>query len=66
MRRARIYALLAGYGSTCDASSIAAPDPEGTWAAKATALSLHHGVLTSIINLETPGHNCVLCLARLR
>ena len=39
-RGARIYAELRGYGMTCDAFSIAAPDPEGTWAAKAMEVAI--------------------------
>ena len=39
-RGARIYAELGGYGSTCDAYSIAAPDPEGAWAAKAMEIAI--------------------------
>jgi 3-oxoacyl-[acyl-carrier-protein] synthase II len=34
-RGARIYAELRGYGSTCDAFSVASPEPEGKWAARA-------------------------------
>jgi 3-oxoacyl-[acyl-carrier-protein] synthase II len=45
-RGARVYALLRGYGSTCDAFSIAAPDPEGTWAAKAMELAIERSGLT--------------------
>ena len=39
-RGARIYAELRGYGMTSDAYSIAAPDPEGTWAAKAMEVAI--------------------------
>ena len=39
-RGARIYAELLGYGSTCDAFSIAIPEPEGRWAAKAMELAI--------------------------
>jgi 3-oxoacyl-[acyl-carrier-protein] synthase II len=45
-RGARIYAELSGYGSTCDAFSIAAPDPEGTWAAKAMEIAIGRSGLT--------------------
>jgi len=39
-RGARVYAELSGYGSTCDAYSVAAPEPEGIWAAKAMELAI--------------------------
>ncbi|MGA2546711.1 MAG: beta-ketoacyl-ACP synthase II [Rectinemataceae bacterium] len=45
-RGARIYAELRGYGSTCDAFSIAAPDPEGTWAAKAMEIAIRRSGLS--------------------
>ncbi len=45
-RGARIYAELGGYGSTCDAFSIAAPDPDGSWAAKAMEIAIQRSGLS--------------------
>ncbi len=39
-RGARIYAVLGGLGMTADASSIAAPDENGTWSGKAMQLAM--------------------------
>ena len=39
-RGARAYAELAGYGATCDAYHITAPDPSGTGAVKAIEMAL--------------------------
>jgi 3-oxoacyl-[acyl-carrier-protein] synthase II len=45
-RGARIYAELLGYGSTCDAFSIAIPEPEGQWAAKAMEIAIARAALS--------------------
>ena len=39
-RGAKIYAEVVGYGATCDAHHITAPDPEGTQVARAITLAL--------------------------
>ena len=40
-RGAKIYAEIAGFGATCDAHHLTAPDPEGIWVAKAIELALN-------------------------
>lgn len=40
-RGAKIYAEIAGFGATCDAHHLTAPDPEGMWVAKAIELALN-------------------------
>jgi 3-oxoacyl-[acyl-carrier-protein] synthase II len=44
-RGAEIYAELKGYGMTCDAYSMAIPEPEGKWAAKAMEIALQRSRL---------------------
>ena len=44
-RGAQIYAELLGYGMTCDAYSMAIPEPEGIWAAKAMEIALRRSRL---------------------
>lgn len=51
-RGARIWAELLGYGSTCDAYSVAAPEPEGQWAARA----MEDAIARSGLNLEEIGY----------
>ena len=45
-RGARIYAVLGGIGMTADAASIAAPDANGTWAAKAMETAIRNAGLS--------------------
>ena len=44
-RGARIYCEIVGYGNTCDASHMTAPDPEGAGAARAVLMGLRHAGL---------------------
>ncbi len=44
-RGARIYATIGGVGMTADALSIAAPDENGTWAAKAMEMAIQQAAL---------------------
>ncbi len=45
-RNAKPLAVLSGFGMTTDAYSIAAPDPEGLWAAKAMELAIKDAAVT--------------------
>jgi len=45
-RGAVIYAELKGYGMTCDAYSMAIPEPDGTWAVKAMEIALRRSRLS--------------------
>ena len=45
-RGARIYAELKGYGMTCDAYSMAIPEPDGIWTAKAMEIAIRRSGLS--------------------
>ncbi|MBR1871249.1 MAG: beta-ketoacyl-ACP synthase II [Kiritimatiellae bacterium] len=51
-RGAKIYAELAGYGATCDAYHITAPDPEGTGAVKAIKIALADAEIDDISTVD--------------
>lgn len=55
-RGAKIYAELCGYGNTCDAHHITAPDPEGVGAANCVRLALEEAGYTGEENLYINAH----------
>ena len=55
-RGAYIYGEIAGYGATCDAYHITAPDPEGKSAAKAITYALEEGGVSLAENIYINAH----------
>lgn len=55
-RGAKIYAEIAGYGNTCDAYHVTAPDPEATGAANAVKLALDEAGYTGNEELYINAH----------
>ena len=55
-RGAYIYGEIAGYGATCDAYHITAPDPEGKSAAKAITYALEEGGVPLAENIYINAH----------
>ena len=55
-RGAHIYGEIAGYGATCDAYHITAPDPEGNAAAYAMKFALEEGGVTKIQPVYVNAH----------
>jgi len=55
-RGAKIYCEMAGYGATCDAYHMTAPDPEGKAAAKAISLALEDAHINAGPNMYINAH----------
>jgi 3-oxoacyl-[acyl-carrier-protein] synthase II len=55
-RGAFIYAELSGYGATCDAYHITAPDPEGDTAAKAMTIAMEEAGVSTNENIYINAH----------
>lgn len=55
-RGAKIYAEIIGYGNTCDAYHITAPEPEGDGAARAIELALQEANLSVMENIYINAH----------
>lgn len=55
-RGAKIYAEIAGYGNTCDAHHVTAPDPEGLGAANAVKIALDEAGYTGEEKLYINAH----------
>ena len=55
-RGAKIYAELAGYGNTCDAHHVTAPDPEGAGLARAIRIAFDEAEVTDDAQIYINAH----------
>ena len=55
-RGAKIYGEIVGYGSTCDAHHVTAPDPEATWVSKAITDAIKEAGLEGETNVYVNTH----------
>jgi len=55
-RNAKIYAEVVGYGNTCDAYHVTAPDPDGAGAIKAIKMAKEEAGITGKENLYVNAH----------